>query len=82
MNRRYYRFPTPDMFARPRDLAERISVTPPPRTFTLPIEAARAKAREILEQFPKSGYMAIVENWRQLPDGRIEFTMRHLPAAE
>jgi hypothetical protein len=26
--------------------------------------------------------MAVVENWRQLPDGRIEFTMRHLPTAD
>jgi hypothetical protein len=70
------------MLVHPRDLADRMSVAPPSTTFTLPIEAARQKAREILERFPKSGYMAIVENWRQLPDGRIEFTMRHLPAAE
>jgi hypothetical protein len=26
--------------------------------------------------------MTVVENWRQLPDGRIEFTLRHLPTAE
>jgi hypothetical protein len=26
--------------------------------------------------------MAVVENWRQLPDGQIEFTIRHLPAAD
>jgi hypothetical protein len=50
--------------------------------FTLPIEAARIKAREILDQFPRAGYMAVVENWRQLPDGQIEFTMRRLPTAD
>jgi hypothetical protein len=26
--------------------------------------------------------MTVVENWRQLPDGQIEFTMRHLPTAD
>jgi hypothetical protein len=50
-----------------------------PEIFTLPIEAARLKAREILGQFPQAGYATVVENWRQLPDGQIEFTMRHLP---
>jgi len=54
----------------------------PPTIFTLPIEAARLKAREILDQFPQAGYAIVVENWRQLPDGRIEFTMRHLPTAD
>jgi hypothetical protein len=70
------------MFARPQDLADRMSAAPPPKTFTLPVDAARLKAREILKGLPQSGYMAVVENWRQLPDGQIEFTMRHLPAAE
>jgi hypothetical protein len=28
------------------------------------------------------GYMTIVENWRQLPDGQVQFTMRRLPAAD
>jgi len=62
-------------------LAERISGAQP-LTFTLPIEAARRKAREIIDQFPRSGVMTVVENWRQLPDGRIEFTMRALPASD
>ena len=70
------------MLVRPRDLADRMSVAPQPRTFTLPIDAARLKAREILDQFPQAGYMAVVEHWRQLPDGKIEFTIRHLPAAD
>jgi hypothetical protein len=70
------------MLARPRDLADRISGVQPPQIFTLPIEAARRKAREIIDQFPRSGVMTVVENWRQLPDGRIEFTMRALPASD
>ena len=70
------------MLVRPRDLADRISGAQPPETFTLPIEAARRKAREIIDQFPRSGVMTVVENWRQLPDGRIEFTMRALPASD
>jgi hypothetical protein len=52
------------------------------RTFTLPVEDARAKAREFLREFPAGGYMTIVEHWRQLPDGQIEFTMRRLPTAD
>jgi hypothetical protein len=70
------------MLAHPRDLADRISGAQQPQIFTLPIEAARRKAREIIDQFPRSGVMTIVENWRQLPDGRIEFTMRALPASD
>lgn len=70
------------MFARPQDLADRMSAAPQPKTFTLPVDAARRKAREILKAFPQAGYTAVVENWRQLPDGRIEFTMRHLRAAD
>jgi hypothetical protein len=69
------------VLARPRDLADRISGAQQPQVFTLPIEAARRKAREIIDQFPRSGVMTVVENWRQLPDGRIEFTMRTLPAS-
>jgi hypothetical protein len=70
------------MSVRPRDLADRISGLRQPEIFTLPIDAARLKAREILDQFPQAGYTAVVENWRQLPDGQIEFAMRHLPTAD
>jgi hypothetical protein len=59
-----------------------MSGIPQPEIFTLPVDGARLKAREILNQFPQRGYMAVVENWRQLPDGQIEFTMRHLPAMD
>jgi len=70
------------MLVRPRDLADRMSGIQEPEIFTLPIDAARLKAREILDQFPQAGYAAVVENWRQLPDGQIEFTTRHLPTAD
>jgi hypothetical protein len=70
------------MLVRPRDLADRMSGARQPEIFTLPIDAARLKAREILNRFPQRGYMTIVENWRQLADGRIEFTIRHLPVAD
>lgn len=52
------------------------------KTFTLPVEDARAKAREILREFPAGGYMTIVEDWCQLPNGQIQFTMRRLPTAD
>jgi hypothetical protein len=51
-------------------------------TFALPREAAREKARELLRRFPKAAYMTEIESWRELPDGRIEFTMRRLPSAD
>ena len=51
-------------------------------TFTLPRDAAREKAREILTRFPRAAYMTEVEFWRELEDGRIEFTMRRLPSAD
>jgi hypothetical protein len=66
------------MLIRPRDLADRLSHPQAPTIIRLPIEAARRKAREIVDQSAHAGYATVVENWRQLPDGRIEFTMRHL----
>jgi hypothetical protein len=51
-------------------------------TFTLPLEAARRKVRDIIDDISRRGYREIVERWRQLPDGRIEFTMRRLPVPE
>lgn len=51
-------------------------------TFALPREAARAKARELFEQFPKAAYMTEIESWSELPDDTIEFTMRRLPTAD
>jgi hypothetical protein len=51
-------------------------------TFTLPLEAARLKVRDILRSVPQRGHLRVVERWRQLPDGHIQFTMRRLPIAE
>jgi hypothetical protein len=51
-------------------------------TFTLPREAARAKARELFARYPKPAYMTAIESWRELPGDRIEFTVRRLPSAD
>ncbi|MDB5642960.1 MAG: uncharacterized protein JWN07_2277 [Hyphomicrobiales bacterium] len=51
-------------------------------TFTLSREDAREKAKELFSAFPKQAYMTEIESWRELADGRIEFTMRRLPTAD
>lgn len=43
-------------------------------------KACDAKSKP--DQIPQGGYMTIVEQRRQLPDGQIEFTMRRLGAAD
>jgi hypothetical protein len=53
-----------------------------PETFTLPLEAARLKVRDIIDGISQRGYQEVVERWRQLPNGLIEFTVRHLPIAD
>jgi hypothetical protein len=69
---------------RPRHLADRRDLRTTEngdfalQTFTLPLEAARLKVRDILDRIPQRGHLEIVERWRQLPDGKIEFTMRRL----
>jgi hypothetical protein len=35
-----------------------------------------------LEKYPQPAYMSEVEDWRELPDGAIEFTMRRLRTAD
>jgi hypothetical protein len=79
---------------RPQDLAERMSRrraarSEPARSdawrresFTLPRAEARLKAREFFERYPKAAYLTEIEFWRELDDGRIEFTMRRLPTAD
>jgi hypothetical protein len=71
-----------DMLVRPRDLSDRMSDGQQLETLTLPLAAARCKAREIIDQVPRSGFTAVIEKWRQLPDGPIEFAVRHFPAAD
>lgn len=51
-------------------------------TYTLSREAARDKARELLKRFPKAAYGTEIEFWRELADGRIEFTLRRYPTAD
>ena len=67
---------------RPSDLAVRVSDAQYRDTFRLPIDAARRKAREIIDQNPQDGLTPTVENWRQLPDGQIEFGIRYFPTAD
>jgi hypothetical protein len=69
------------MDARPRDLADRMAHTDG-QLVTLPLNAARRRAREIIEQSPKNGRLAVIENWRQLADGQIEFAVRYFAATE
>ena len=52
------------------------------QTYALPRDEARARARDWFTRYPKAAYMTAVESWRQLDDGRIEFTMRRLPTAD
>ena len=77
--------------ASPRDIARRFKQDRPRGsrsdsfrrvTFSLPREAARAKAREMFRRYPKAAYMTEIESWRELPGGAIEFTMRRLPTAD
>jgi hypothetical protein len=77
------------MAFRPRDLASRMADRRGRaddgfvrETFTLPREAARRRARDFLDRYPKEAYMSSVERWRELPDGAIEFTMRRLASAD
>ena len=76
------------MAHRPSDHAERMRSRAEPddglsrQTLRLPVEAARVKAREIINQCPQGDYMTIVEQWLQLPDGQIELTTRRLRATD
>jgi hypothetical protein len=70
------------MLVRPRDLSDQIAHTRPIEKFALPLDAARCKAREIIGQIPQRGLLPVIENWRQLPDGQIEFAIRHFPTAD
>ena len=65
----------------PRDLANGMA-NPEPQVFTLTLEAARRKAREIIDQAPAHGLTPAVEKWRQLPDGQIELSIRHFSAED
>jgi hypothetical protein len=51
-------------------------------TFTLPVDAARQRARAYLAEFPAEAYMTMIERYRPVDDGRIEFTIRRPPTAD
>jgi hypothetical protein len=36
----------------------------------------------LFDRYPKAAYLTEIEFWRELDDGRIEFTMRRLPTAD
>jgi hypothetical protein len=71
------------MLVRPGGLADRMSATQHSHErFTLPLDAARDKAREIINRSAPSRLVSVIENWRQLPDGQIQFTVRSLPTTD
>lgn len=51
-------------------------------TFTQARGEARQTARAYLDRWPAAAYMSAVDTWRELPGGRIEFTMRRLKSAD
>ena len=61
-----------------RDQSKRNDHRLPHENFRLPVEEARTKARQVLNESPVGGYRTIIENWRQLSDGQIEFTIRRV----
>ena len=70
------------MLVRPRDLADRLASEQQPQIFTMPLDAARCKAREVIDQASQGGLTPVIEKWRQLPDGQIEFAIRHFPVLD
>ena len=50
-------------------------------TFTQPRDDARQTARAF-SSLPEGGLHDEVEHWRELPNGRVEFTMRRLRTAD
>ena len=65
-----------------RDLRKRKDDQLAHENFRLPLQEARTKARQFLNESPARGYTTIIENWRQLSDGQIEFAIRRLPTAD
>jgi len=49
---------------------------------TLPSDAARRKAREIVQQSFKNGRQVAVQIWRPLADGNIQFAVRYFVVPE
>ncbi len=51
-------------------------------TFVLPRTAARLKARELFDRWPKQAYWTEIESWFERPGDVVEFTIRRLPTAD
>lgn len=76
----------------PRDLADRTAAARRHQaeaddgyvreTSSQPRDQARETARAFLNRWPAAAYMSKVENWRELPGGQIEFTMKRLRSAD
>ena len=62
----------------PLSSAEGSKRPPITETFLGSVGAARAKARQIINEPQRTGYTRIVEGWQQLPDGNVQFTIRTL----
>jgi hypothetical protein len=66
----------------PHDLAVQISDAQGLETFRLPLDVARRKAREVINHPTRNGLTSVVQNWKQLPDGQIEFVIRRFATAD
>jgi hypothetical protein len=51
-------------------------------TFVLPRTAARVKAREWFDRWPRQAYWTEIESWFERPGDVIEFTIRRLPRSD
>ena len=59
------------MLVRPRDLADQMSGEQHQERFTLPLEAARCKAREIIDQAPRGGLVRPSRNGANSPTVKL-----------
>lgn len=50
------------------------------QTFIMASKEARSCLREWMDHPRRSAFVTIMENWRDLGDGRIECTVRRVPA--
>jgi hypothetical protein len=74
-----YRLPWRSYMVRPRDLAVRVSDAQHRDSFRLPLDAARRKAREVIDQNPQDGLTPTVENWRHFPTVRLNLQYGTFP---
>jgi len=44
--------------------------------FKAPVDQARAEARRIIKEAARGEYVRVIEGWKQLPDGDVQFTIR------